>query len=122
MNIKEIAKEKLSEWVNSLLSKDPEKMITLYHKDAVLLPTLASDINNNHDKIKNYFVGFLAKEPQCKLDEYHIFELSNEAVAVAGHYAFKFRDQSSANARFSYVFTKKNKLWKIIHHHSSIQP
>ena len=122
MNIEEIAKEKLNEWIQLLLTKDPEKMISLYHNDAILLPTLAANINNSPEKIKNYFVSFLAKGPQCQLYEHHIVKLSDTSVFVAGHYNFSFEDQSSANARFSYIFSKKNSTWKIIHHHSSLQP
>ena len=97
-------------------------MLSLYHSEAILLPTLDSEIRNTPKLINEYFITFLKKEPQCTIQEAKEIKISESAVALAGHYSFKFKDNSSANARFTYLFSKKNDEWKISHHHSSLQP
>ena len=122
-NMQTIGKQYLDNWISTLKTKDPKKMVSLYHKNAVLLPTLDSSIRNTHDKIEEYFKSFLAKGPVCNVQEIQSFELSDSSVSVVGHYGFSFNDKSSANARFTYIFTKDSLgKWAITHHHSSLQP
>lgn len=122
MDIKNIANKKLEEWINTLLSKDPEKMIALYHEDAVLLPTIDATVRQGSAKIKAYFETFLAKGPVCELQETIVIPLSENAVSIVGHYGFSFADGSTADARLTYIFTEEKGEWKIKHHHSSLQP
>ena len=57
------------EWNRALLSGDPEQVTALYAPDAILLPTLSSEIRHNHAEIKDYFVHFLRKGPTGVIDE-----------------------------------------------------
>ena len=121
-SIKLIAENLLNEWIDTLKTQDPQQMVALYSESAMLLPTLDSIIRNNSEKIKEYFVSFLAKEPQCKIQHKQIVVLGDDAVSIMGHYGFKFKGGASANARFTYIFVKNEGEWKIEHHHSSLQP
>ena len=40
----------------------------------------------------------------------------------SGIYTFSFKDGSSAQARFTFMYRKNNEAWKIIEHHSSLLP
>ena len=122
--LKKVGKESLENWIKTLKTQDPKQMVSLYKKEAVLLPTLDSTVRNTNEKIEEYFQSFLAKGPSCKIQEIQDIQLSDTAVSVVGHYGFTFKDNSKANARFTYIFTKDNisNRWLIAHHHSSLQP
>ena len=123
--LNKIGKESLNTWIKTLKTQDPKQMVSLYHKDAILLPTLDSSLRSTHAKIEQYFESFLAKGPICEIQEIQDIQLFSEsAVTVVGHYGFSFADKSKANARFTYVFTKADDSdsWLIAHHHSSLQP
>lgn len=119
-----VGKESLENWISTLSTKDPKKMVSLYKKDAVLLPTLDGTVRNTNEKIEEYFESFLKKGPSCNIQEIQDIQLSDTAVSVVGHYGFSFKDNSTANARFTYIFTKddKSNKWLIAHHHSSLKP
>lgn len=124
ITLENIAKQTLQKWIDTLKTLDPNQMVSLYHHDAVLLPTLDSVIRDTPEKIKDYFNLFLAKEPKCSIQEMKEINLSDAAVSVVGHYGFSFKDGSTADARFTYIFTKNTSSdqWAISHHHSSLQP
>ena len=124
ITLENIAKQTLQKWINTLKTLDSNKMVSLYHYDAVLLPTLDSVIRDTPEKIKEYFNSFLAKEPNCSIHEMKEINLSDRAVSVVGHYGFSFKDGSMVDARFTYIFTKtlSSDKWAISHHHSSLQP
>ena len=116
-----IGKKLLDKWIKTLSSVDSDQMVDLYHSEAVLLPTLDATVRQGHDTIGQYFNTFLAKGPSCKVEKLKV-QAYDEIVNVCGHYGFTFKDGSTANARFTFIFTKKNGEWKIMHHHSSLQP
>ena len=65
-------------WNASLATLDPDKMAALYAPDAVLLPTVSNKPRTNHEEIRDYFVHFLEKKPQGKIDF-----ASSRSVAIA---------------------------------------
>ena len=109
-------------WNNALASGDPDRVTALYAQDAVLLPTVSNKVRHNHDEIRDYFVGFLAKQPQGIIDEANVRFLADDLVINSGVYTFTFGDGSSVTARFTYLYRQVDGEWKIAEHHSSAMP
>ncbi len=115
--------EKLFEtWNAALLTGDPDQVTALYASDAVLLPTLSNQVRHNHEEIRDYFVGFLAKKPTGVINESNTRSLADDLASNSGVYTFSFEDGSEARARFSYLYRNSDAGWQIIEHHSSAMP
>ena len=109
------------EWNDALQTGDPKQVASLYATDAILLPTVSNKVRHNHDEIEDYFVHFLAKGPQGKIDESNI-RIFDEIAINSGVYTFTFKDGVSVQARFTYVYRWNGQGWIIIEHHSSAMP
>jgi uncharacterized protein (TIGR02246 family) len=109
-------------WNAALLTGDPDQVTELYADDAVLLPTVSNKVRHNHAEIRDYFVGFLAKQPTGALNESNTRSLTDDLASNAGVYTFTFGDGSATTARFSYLYRRDDTGWKIIEHHSSAMP
>ena len=120
MNKEEIL-DQFDQWNRALQTGIPEKVVSLYEHDAILLPTLSNKVRHNHDEIKDYFVHFLAKDPVGKIDESNV-RIFDDIAINSGIYTFSFKDGSSAQARFTFVYCINDEGWKIIEHHSSLLP
>jgi uncharacterized protein (TIGR02246 family) len=111
-------------WNNALQTGDPDQVVACYAKDAILLPTVSNQVRHNHAEIRDYFVHFLAKKPNGRIDEGNIRIFGNLAIN-SGLYTFALtRDgqTSDVGARFTYVYQKQGEDWLIIEHHSSVLP
>ena len=110
------------DWNKALQTGNPDEVVKLYDKNAILLPTLSPQVRHSHEEIKDYFVHFLAKKPIGKINESNIRIFGNLAIN-SGIYTFNFKDGSSAKARFTYVYKKVDENnWIIVEHHSSLLP
>ena len=109
-------------WNAALATGNPREVTELYAENAVLLPTVSNQVRHNHDEIHHYFVGFLQKSPQGKIDESNINILNEKYVTNAGVYTFSFGDGTKVSARFSYLYMATSSGWKILQHHSSAMP
>ena len=110
------------DWNKALQTGNPDEVVKLYDKNAILLPTLSPQVRHTHEEIKDYFVHFLAKKPIGKINESNIRIFDNLAIN-SGIYTFNFKDGSSAQARFTYVYKKVDENnWIIVEHHSSLLP
>ena len=113
-------------WNASLATLDPDKMAALYTPEAVLLPTLSNKPRTNHEEIRDYFVHFLEKKPQGKID-FRVIKIGCDSASDTGLYTFTLHDtngkaQAKVSARYSYVYEYLNGQWLIEHHHSSAMP
>ena len=108
-------------WNNALQTGDTQKVAELYETNAILLPTVSNKVRHNHVEIADYFVNFLAKGPVGKIDESNVRTFGDVAIN-SGVYTFTFKDGSSVQARFSYVYRWNGQDWRIIEHHSSAMP
>ena len=108
-------------WNNALQTGDPQKVAELYETNAILLPTVSNKVRHNHEEIADYFFNFLAKGPVGKIDESNVRTFGDVAIN-SGVYTFTFKDGSSVQARFSYVYRWNGQDWRIIEHHSSAMP
>ena len=112
-------------WNAALATLDPDKVVALYAPDAVLLPTISNKPRTNHQEIRDYFVQFLAKKPQSKID-FRIIKIGCNSASDTGLYTFTLHDTKGkakkVSARYSYVYEYLNGQWLIEHHHSSALP
>ena len=118
----EIILNLFDDWNKALQTGNSDEVVKLYDKNAILLPTLSSQVRHSHEEIKNYFIHFLEKKPIGKINESNIRIFGNVAIN-SGIYTFNFKDGSSAQARFTYVYKKVDENnWIIVEHHSSLLP
>lgn len=109
------------EWNCAIQTGNPKKVAALYEDTAILLPTVSNKVRHNHEEIENYFVHFLAKGPQGKIDEANI-RIFSETAINSGVYTFTFKDGSVVQARYSFVYRWNGQRWMIVEHHSSQMP
>jgi uncharacterized protein (TIGR02246 family) len=109
------------QWNSALQTGDPKQVAALYATDAILLPTVSNQVRHNHQEIEDYFVHFLAKGPQGKIDESNVRIIDDIAIN-SGVYTFTFSGGASVQARFTYVYRWQGQRWLIIEHHSSAMP
>ncbi|CAN7615234.1 SgcJ/EcaC family oxidoreductase [Rhizobium rhizogenes] len=108
-------------WNTSLATLSPEKVVENYAPDAVLLPTLSNKPRLTQEERKAYFVDFLKKKPQGKIDSRTIKIGCNEAVDT-GTYTFTLADGTKVPARYTFTYDFENGKWLITSHHSSAMP
>ena len=122
------------EQVNSLFkqfndgfqTQNPDVMVPLFSKDAVLLPTVSGQMRTDAAGIRDYFVSFLANKPFGTVTESETMIGCNMATRV-GNWTVKLTNPatgevSDASARFSFIYVYEDGKWKIAHLHSSLRP
>lgn len=111
-----------TQWNNALKTGDSKQVTSLYEYNAVLLPTISNKVRHNHDEIEDYFVTFLEREPEGKINESNVRTFGDIALH-SGVYTFSFTDGAlPVQARFTYVYRWNGQRWMIIEHHSSAMP
>ena len=117
----------LEQWMQSVNNGNVEKLLNLYDKDAVLIPTFSNRLLNTPDKLKNYFEKLGSREElSIALHEKTLLiqELENRIYTLSGIYNWRFAvdgELLNFEARFSYVIDL-SKTNPILHHHSSQIP
>ena len=110
----------LQTWVEKIRSNDPNKVADLYHEKGLLLGTFSNIERSGHSLIFDYFKNLLRSHVDVEIITKH--EYKSKSIATAsGLYNFILNDKK-IEARFSFVFLKTKKRWKILSHHSSILP
>lgn len=120
MNQNEII-QLFDEWNEALQTRDPKQVAALYADNAILLPTVSNKVRHNREEIEDYFVTFLAKEPQGKIDEANVRTFGDIAIN-SGVYTFTLKGDVVVPARFTFVYRWNGQRWMIIEHHSSQMP
>lgn len=108
-------------WNEALQTGDPKQVVSLYHPEATLLPTVSNQVRHNHQEIEDYFVSFLQKQPSGVIEEANV-RLFDDLAINSGVYTFSFGDGSQVTARYTYVYQQVDGQWLIIEHHSSMMP
>lgn len=117
----------LKEWMNGINTGNLEKLINLYDKEAVLIPTFSSRLLDTNEKIRDYFKKVSVKENlSISLHDktVKIQEIGEQLFCVSGIYKWCFsidKEPLTFEARFSYIFDLK-KSSPILNHHSSQIP
>lgn len=120
-------KDILEQWMQSVNNGNVENLLSLYDKDAVLIPTFSNRLLNTPDKLKNYFEKLGSREElSIALHEKTLIiqNLQNSISILSGIYNWRFGvdgELLNFEARFSYIIdlSKPN---PILHHHSSQIP
>ena len=124
--ITEVAHKNMTLWMEKLTQKNLKGIVSLYDNNASLLPTCAKGLLSGQNEIKNYFVTFLTKNPKAEIKEENITLIDEDYYLHVGIYNFTLKKEGGTviiHARFSYLWQKNKKgKWKIVHHHSSLNP
>jgi uncharacterized protein (TIGR02246 family) len=113
-------------WANVFGDNNPDAILPLYAKDAVLWGTLSPTVRSDPGTIKAYFMGAFSVLPKAtvKFGEQLIRIYGNTAVNT-GYYTFSYvkdGETKSIPARYSFTFVKDADRWLIVDHHSSAMP
>lgn len=113
-------------WNAALASGDPDKVADLYAPDGVLLPTVSNRVRASHAEIEDYFEHFLASKPRGTINYREVRVLDDDSAVDAGVYTFTLTDRDGrtrdVQARYTFVYEKRDGKWLIINHHSSAMP
>jgi len=119
--------EILKTWLQLVNNADVEKLLALYNKEAILIPTFSNRILNTPEKIRNYFEVLGRREELCvALHEktVSIQKITENLQSISGIYCWRFaidEELLSFEARFSYLVDLLAES-PILHHHSSQIP
>jgi hypothetical protein len=115
----------LEDWKSALQRGDLEGLLQLYDNGASLWGTLSEEIRHTPEKIREYFVSFIAHEGiQAEFGELYT-RVYGETAVCSGYYHFSWKEKDGKvyiPGRFTYVFRQRDEKWLIIDHHSSIKP
>ena len=107
-------------WVNKIKSNNGNDVADLYHQDGLLLGTFSSSERKGKEQILDYFNKLFNSHIDVEIKTKHICKTKSLST-VSGLYNFTV-DNKKIEARFSFVFLKVDRNWKIISHHSSLIP
>jgi len=113
-------------WATVFAENNPDTMLSLYDKDAVLWGTLSPTVRSDPAAVKAYFVGAFNALPKAtvKFGDQLIRVYGNTAVNT-GYYTFSYikdGETKTIPARYSLTYVKEGNDWKIVDHHSSAVP
>jgi uncharacterized protein (TIGR02246 family) len=113
-------------WSEAFNAGDVEQIVRMYTNDALVLGTLSPGMTSRPDDRRAYFKAAADAKLQVKLGDHSAIAVADDAVAIAGFYDFS-RPAADGQpvviaARFSFVMVKKDGIWKIALHHSSVRP
>ena len=113
-------------WNAALASGDPHAVADLYAPDGVLLPTVSNQVRSTRAEIEDYFAHFLDNKPRGVINYREVRVLDNDSAVDAGVYTFTLTDKRghtrNVQARYTFVYEKRDGRWLIINHHSSAMP
>lgn len=115
----------LDKWKSEISNpnKTSDSIANLYNNDAVLHGTLASDLAEGKDAIKEYFDVLLENDNISVEIDNNTVKNNDSTVSNSGVYTFSLDKDGKTrqlNARYSFIYAKDNDgEWKIVNHHSS---
>ncbi len=109
------------EWNKALQTGNAKTVTALYDDDAILLPTVSNEVGHNHKEIEDYFVFFLNLQPVGRINESNV-RIFGEIAINSGIYTFTLNNDTTVQARFSFVYRWNGQRWMIVEHHSSAMP
>ncbi|HHW4678723.1 MAG TPA: SgcJ/EcaC family oxidoreductase [Xylella sp.] len=123
--VREVA-QLFDRWNAALATGNPRNVAELYAPHAVLLPTMSNQVRTSQTEISDYFKDFLKLKPKGEINyrKVHLFDKNN--ALDAGVYTFILTNNDGSKrkvqARYTFIYSKRDGKWQIIHHHSSAMP
>src|SRR5262245_6290270 len=123
---KEAVAGAVDRWTKVFAENNPETIVALYSKDAVLWGTLSPTVRSDPATLKEYFVGAFKALPKATVafgDQ--LVRVYGDTAVNTGYYTFSFTkdgEVKSIPARYSFTFVKDGSDCKIVDHHSSAMP
>jgi uncharacterized protein (TIGR02246 family) len=113
-------------WAVVFAENNPDTILALYARDAVLWGTLSPSVRSDPAALKAYFVGAFQALPKAtvKFGDKLIRVYGNTAVNT-GYYTFSYTkdgETKSIPARYSFTYVLDGNQWRIVDHHSSAVP
>src|SRR5262245_46831187 len=113
-------------WTTVLSEDNPDTIVALYSKDAVLWGTLSPTVRSDPAALKAYFVAAFQALPRLtvKFGE-QLIRVYGDTAVNTGYYTFSFTkdgETKSLPARYSLTYVKEGNDCKIVDHHSSAMP
>jgi hypothetical protein len=123
---KEDVADATANWGKVFGENDPDTILALYAKDAVLWGTLSPTVRSDPGTIKAYFTGAFNALPKITVNfgDQLIRVYGNMAINT-GYYTFSYPKDGETKtipARYSLVFINDGAKWLIVDHHSSGMP
>src|SRR5262245_28930550 len=123
---KEAVAGAVDKWTAVLAENNPDTIVALYSKDAVLWGTLSPTVRSDPAALKAYFVGAFQALPKLtvKFGE-QLIRVYGDTAVNTGYYTFSFTkdgEPKSLPARYSLTYVKEGNDCKIVDHHSSAMP
>ena len=115
-----------AKWGEVFVDDNPDPILALYGKDAVLWGTLSATVRNTPELLREYFEKAFKALPGHKVTfgEQLIRVYGNTAINT-GYYTFTYvkdGETKTIPARYSFVYVKRGNKWMIVDHHSSAVP
>jgi uncharacterized protein (TIGR02246 family) len=116
----------VEKWTAVFAENNPDTIMALYSKDAVLWGTLSPTVRSDPDALKAYFVGAFKALPKATVkfgDQ--LVRVYGDTAVNTGYYTFSYTkdgETKSIPARYSLTFVKAGNDCKIVDHHSSAVP
>jgi hypothetical protein len=113
-------------WTKVFAENNPDTIVALYSKDAVLWGTLSPTLRSDPTTLKAYFVSAFQALPKAtvKFGE-QLIRVYGDTAVDTGYYTFSYTQDGEAKsipARYSFTFVKDGNDCKIVDHHSSAMP
>jgi uncharacterized protein (TIGR02246 family) len=112
-------------WMNNICKRSPEGMLDLYSNNAILLATYSNSILRGKEELLEYFEEFLSKDGLCGEITSNYTQQRGNTLINSGTYSFLFYENGETmevEARYTFVYKLCNGEWKVINHHSSVNP
>ena len=112
----------LSRWSAAYTANDEDAILANYWPDAVLLGTVSPVISIGTEALRTYFAALPGSGARNEVTERHTLVLDDNNVVITGFYLFtSMRDgqMRPRPSRFTMVMTRRDGVWRILHHHSS---
>jgi hypothetical protein len=105
---------------------NPDTILALYSKDAVLWGTLSPTVRSDLPGLKAYFVGAFQALPKLtvKFGE-QLIRVYGDTAVNTGYCTLSYTkdgETKSIPARYSFTYVKDGNDCKIVDHHSSAMP
>ena len=116
----------VEKWASVFAENNPDTILALYSKDAVLWGTLSPTVRSDPAALKAYFVGAFQALPKATVkfgDQ--LIRVYGDTAVNTGYYTFSYTkdgETKSIPARYSFTYVKDGNDCKIVDHHSSATP